>query len=277
MKKYIKLIALSLALISLSSCGLLRDAGTVANDHETSTEAITEYPVPEGAVIPKRDPDAPLTVCIDAGHGYDDPGCTSDYLNGRWEKDITAEYAAELKAELESRGYRVVMLHTPERYVTADEIKAEADRLGLVYKKDKVTEDGRFGAYNRTIWTNVLHRATFIDVFVSLHVDSLPSDKSVKGTRTYYCSENVYKGASKRLCDSISTAIGDAVPGRKAQTYAKNLNDAYIVTKYSHMPSALIEIGFASNKDDAGHILDPEWRGKFVSAVADGIGAYWNK
>ena len=39
----------------------------------------------------------------------------------------------------------------------------------------------------------------------------------------------------------------------------------------------VIVLSFASNKDDAGHILDPEWRGKFVSAVADGIGAYWNK
>ena len=277
MKKYIKTAALLLALFTLTSCGLFRDAGDAPSPKTTDTEAMTEYPIPEGAVIQKRDPDAPLTVCIDAGHGYNDPGCTSDYLNGGWEKDITAAYAAELKSELESRGCRVVMLHTPEKYVTAEEIKAEADRLGLVYKKDKVTEDGAFGAYNRTIWANVLHRDTFIDVFVSIHADSLPSDKTVKGTRTYYCSETVYKGASKRLSDCISSAVNEAMPERNAKTYAKNLSDAYIVTKYSHMPSCLIEIGFASNKDDAGRMLDAEWRGKFVSAVADGIEAYYNK
>ena len=276
MKRYIKLLALAMSMLCLCSCGF-RDAEEPADNKEAASASATEAQAQEAAVIPKRDPNAPLTVCIDAGHGYDDPGCTSDFLGDTWEREINADYAMELKAELESRGYRVVMLHSPEKYVTADEIKKAADAIGLVYKKDKVVEDGVFGAYNRTVWANVLHRETFIDVFVSIHVDSLPSDKTVKGTRTYYCSENTYSSASRRLSDSISAAISDTLPEQKAKTYAKNYADAYIVTKHSHMPSALIEIGFASNKTDAKNILDPEWRGKFVSAVADGLTAYWGK
>lgn len=56
--------------------------------------------------------------------------------------------------------------------------------------------------------------------------------------------------------------------------FAKGWNDAFVVTKRADMPSILIEMGFASNKDDAANLLDPEWRETFVSAVADGIGDY---
>ena len=76
------------------------------------------------------------------------------------------------------------------------------------------------------------------------------------------------------MCESVTGAIGAALPEQNAKYYAKNYEEAFVVTKHTEMPSALIEMGFATNKTDAENILDEEWRGTFTKAVAEGIKAY---
>lgn len=226
-------------------------------------------------VIPTRKPGDPITICIDAGHGYVDPGCSTDYLNGKYERDIVAEYAEKLKLELEALGARVILLRNDDEYITAAKVAEEADKVGLDYMPEKLVDDSRFAAYNRTVWANVLHRYTYIDAFISLHIDTYTADESVRGTRVYYCSENAYSSASALYAGAITSAIGSALPEQKARLYPKNAAEAFIVTKHSQMPSALVEIGFATNKTDAENILNEEWRGKFVTAVASGIMTYF--
>ena len=61
------------------------------------------------------------TVCIDAGHGFADVGCESDYLRG-YEKDVTIKIAKLLKAELESRNIKVILTHDGKKFPTCKEI-----------------------------------------------------------------------------------------------------------------------------------------------------------
>lgn len=288
-KKLFALLLVTVLAMGMVSCDMLRPAEeeTVKPADETSDtvasapEEAQSSSVPETSsplpLIPTPEPGAPKTVCIDAGHGYDDPGCTTEYLNGAYERDIVAGYADSLKAELEAMGYRVIMLHTPEKYITAAEIAEGADKVGLEYKKDKLVDDGRFAAYNRTVWLNVLHRYTYIDAFISIHIDTFTADESVRGTRVYYCSETAYSDSSSKLCSAVTSALVGALPDTKARSFAKNQNEAYIVTKYSQMPSVLVEMGFATNPDDAENILDEEWKADFVGAMADGIAAFVGK
>ncbi len=223
-------------------------------------------------VIPKREKGAPMTVCIDAGHGFVDPGCTS--ISGEYEKELTMNFAKELKQKLEDAGHRVVMLHDGERLITVDEICREADARGMSYVKEKLIEDNRFAPYNRAVWANVLHRDAYIDIFISIHADTF-SDENVKGTRLYYCSENSVSDDSERLCLSVTNAINDAIPERKARYYAQNFEDAYIITKRSDMPAFLIELGFISNEEDAKAILDDEWRDDMAEALTRGFEDYF--
>ena len=276
--------------LSLCSCSFFRTAETESlntetdppeSSHEDST-AVTEETdffttddiTEKLPVIPTRDPDAPGTICIDAGHGYVDPGCTTDYLNGLYERDIVAEYADELKVILEGMGYRVILLRDDDKYITAEEISAAADDLGMDYMKDKLVDDQRFAPYNRCVWANVLHRETYIDLFISLHIDSYDSMQSVRGTRIYYCSENPYSVASQNMCTAIKDALAKNLPDQNPRTFPKSFADAFVVTKHTEMPSALIEMGFATNKTDAENLLDKEWRDTFLNSVAEGVKNY---
>ncbi len=300
----LKLIAFAFILsIILSSCSLLTPVETVSSDKgpqaqptegsgpsdsdspkptasaDPSTSSVTtgtDVIPPEGPVIPTREKGAPLTVCIDAGHGYDDPGCIPEYFNGGNERDLVAQYALELKAKLEAQGCNVIMLHTPEKYVTAAEVAQAADKMGMTYKKESLVDDRRFAAYNRSIWANVLHRETFIDLFISLHVDYF-GEEYVRGTRVYYCNEYAYAKESEIYCGDVVAALGETVPEMNPRMFPKGVKEALVVTKCTDMPSLLVEIGFASNREDAEAMQDEDWMDKFVSGLADGIITYGEK
>lgn len=286
MKKLLTSALTAVLILSLCSCSFFRTAETerpvepapsessTETLEATDTEEVTDETTGILPVIPTRDPDAPGTICIDAGHGYVDPGCSPEYLEGRCESEIVAEYAEELKAVLEGMGYRVILLRDDDKYVSADEISQAADGLGMTYMKDKLVDDQRFAPYNRAVWANVLHRDTFIDLFVSIHIDSYDALDTVRGTRIYYCSENAYSVGSQNLAASVKDALAGTLPDQNPRTFPKNYADAFVVTKHTEMPSVLIEMGFATNKTDAENILDEEWKETFLKSVAEGIKSY---
>lgn len=293
MKFCLAIVLILVTALLLPSCSPFRSADNpTATDTgtKTPTEESTKSPSESGAesaetntetesetivlpAIPVRDPDAPLTVCIDAGHGYTDPGCTSTYLNGRFERDIVAEYAEVLKEKLEEMGYRVILLRD-DVYIDAGKILQTAKEFGMSILEDKLVDDGRFAPYNRSVWANVLHRETYIDLFVSLHIDAFDSMESVRGTRIYYCTETPYSADSEKLCVALSSAVVEALPETNARSFPKDTSEAYVVTKHTEMPSVLVEMGFATNPDDAANILNEEWRSSFCDAIARGIKTY---
>lgn len=277
----IKFIAtVIIASMLLMSCSLFRSAESpslpVESDTESSstTDEVTEPPMAAEPAIPVKKPGDPLTVCIDAGHGYTDPGCTTKYLSGKYEREIVSDYSKVLKTKLEEMGYRVILLRNDEHYVDAAEVAAAARKLGMSILEDKLVDDGRFAPYNRSVWANVLHRDTYIDLFVSIHIDSFEEMESVRGTRIYYCTDTPYSIGSKKLCDALVESVKAALPDTNARSFAKSSAEAYVVTKHTEMPSVLIEMGFATNPDDAASILDTEWRDSFCQAIAEGIKAY---
>ncbi|MBR6808526.1 MAG: N-acetylmuramoyl-L-alanine amidase [Clostridia bacterium] len=284
-RKIISAFLIAVLLATLSSCALLRSVDESAS--VDTTEKITEENKTEGAnvtesdteppetspmySVPVKRPGDPFTVCIDPGHGYVDPGSTSDHLGGKWEREIVREYAEKLKSELEAEGVRVIMLWDEDVYVTAAEVAEAAKAAGVKFAEEKLVDDRRFAAYNRSVWANVLHRETYIDAFVSLHVNTYTADESVWGTRIYYCTETENEAASGKLCTSISGAIGNSLPSQKVRYYADKAEDAYVVTKVPEMASVLVEIGFVTNEAEAKNILDEKWSDSFVDGLCRGI------
>ena len=57
-------------------------------------------------------------VILDAGHGGKDPGALA---NGLEEKELTLEIVMKLKAELEDRGYEVILTRSDDSYLELGE------------------------------------------------------------------------------------------------------------------------------------------------------------
>lgn len=236
---------------------------------------ITSTPT-TGTLTPKPD-DGIRTICLDAGHGFVDGGCSSAYLNGQNEKDVTLAITMLAKEALEARGYTVILTHDGQNYAQNDEIVEKCELYGLEYNdqhRDWYSGWGVFSAYERTIYSNVLHAENDVDLFISLHVDSF-TDSSVSGFSIFYCTENESTPESFKAVFAMENALESTFTSKRCRSEGFDWNNAYIVTKYTNMPSMLIEMGYATNPDDAANLLDPVWRGQFVQTIADGVDAYF--
>ena len=81
-----------------------------------------------------------ITICIDPGHGFDDPGASTEYL-GQWtEADVNLAIGLMLRDELVARGYTVIMTHD------TNDIPADASP----------NEQYLFGLAKRTAYANEL-------------------------------------------------------------------------------------------------------------------------
>ena len=252
------------------------NSGSSGNSGNQSTVGTAKDPtmvVFPNAVLPNPD-DGVTVVCIDAGHGYVDSGTVSGLPSGMTERDLVDQYAEALRAELVSRDIVVIMLRNNEVYIDAKQVESLAKQYQVNYMPDKLVNDRRFAAYNRSVYANVLNMQQPIDLLISLHADAFVGSSSVNGTRIYYCSENNYTARSSKLSDKLASAIKAVLPDTRAKSYADDWDSAYTITKRTNMPSVLVEIGFCTSPTDVQNMLNETWRNTFVNAMADGVEAF---
>ena len=222
-----------------------REATEPATETETEMPTETETATAEETALPgppeiTYDVNAHLgskRVLIDAGHGFADPGCTSDYLNGVYESQITYEVATLLAQKLTDKGYEPVLLRGTDSFPTTAEIRAAVAELGMFSRDDILYENNIFDAYERTLWGNVIHRRYPVALMISLHVNALPEAEYVRGTELYYTVDNGCAEPSAKLTAFIETKLKTAFPDTRLKTEGCVWNDSYIVTKWTEMPS----------------------------------------
>lgn len=204
---------------------------------------------------PTPDPDAP-TVCIDPGHGFGDPGALGT-LNGKtyYESEINLEIAMKLKDALLSLGYNVIMTHDGKT-LPADKYLSESSPIYNVNNRCQFIKDNK----------------SKIDLVVSVHCNTFPSNTSVKGSR-YYILPYGYTGFNAKS-ETLAASLVDAVfasfsLAEKPGQYTQNLG----VLK-SGIPSVLVECGFMTNSSDLTNLVSQWWQTKYVTALANGVDAY---
>ena len=195
-------------------------------------------------------------ICIDPGHGYDDGGASSQYLDGVTEKDLTLLVSLQLRQELETMGFEVVM--TRDSDVVPEDL--EPNRNGMYL----------FPARNRPAVMN----ATGADVMVSIHCDSF-SNESVGGMRVYYYNKNNPE-LTPNYANAVATGMSDRFDGAKVGLSAMDANSAYYVIRDVDMPAILIETGFVTNPQDAENLQSPQWRKEMAEGIAEGIYEYYH-
>jgi len=259
MQKRIAILAIAslfiLFTVILISVALHRADTAVGLPADTTAPTGTTAPPTETTHLPAETTpgNKAVTICIDPGHGYDDPGASTVYLGELTEADVTLAIGLKLRDELTARGYHVIMTHE------TNDIPAGVP----------AGEQYLFGLAKRTAFANE-HKPDF---FLSIHGDTF-EDPAVQGSRVYYQSisgadNTAITTMAQRFVDALTDALTDA----KKDPMLKEMvgDDAYYVLRNVTMPAVLVEVGFASNANDAANMLDPAWQARIAAALADGV------
>ncbi len=224
---------------------------------EDIVPSITKFENPKG------------TICLDAGHGFDDVGTTAGYIT-KSEKEINLEIVMLLKAELESRNYQVVLTHDGKTFPSENKVMSLCDRYNISYKASKFQENNIFSAYERSIYSNIIDHEYDFDMFVSLHVNSFEQEE-ISGYLIGYSDGKEDTPKCDILAENIKASLNSAFPDKNVTLKKDPYEDSYLVTKNSPKPAVLVEMGYSTNEDDARNLQDDEWRQKFVKSMADAM------
>jgi N-acetylmuramoyl-L-alanine amidase len=222
-------------------------------------------------------------IVIDPGHGGIDNGTQAQ--SGETEKGIVLAFGLALRDRIEQSGkYRVILTRDDDTFIPL------GDRVKIARS----------------------HNAA---LFVSIHADALPRrEGDAQGATIYTLSDRASDAEAERLAESENKA--DAIGGvnlteeptevadilidlvqretrtfsnRFARTLMGEMKNAmrmhkhplksagFKVLKAPDVPSALIELGYVSNKDDLKHLVSDSWRSRTVVAVAQAIDAFLAK
>jgi N-acetylmuramoyl-L-alanine amidase len=189
------------------------------------------------------------TIGVDAGHGGVDGGAQSK--SGIVEKDLNLAVARQLRDFLQEAGAVV--------YMTREE---DID----------LAQPGTKGLSNRK--TEDLHaRAEFIenkktDIFLSIHMNATRSTRWY-GAQTFY-----YPGHPDNY--TLSSLIQNEIKQNLGNTdrVVKQLETSYLL-KTLTMPSALVEVGFLSNPEEAKRLANADYQKKVAAAIYQGILRYY--
>ena len=185
-------------------------------------------------------------VIIDPGHGGVDSGTIG--INGTFEKDLVLKIAKKLNTELVRRGIKVVLTRNDDVYIPLDK------RTSLSNKHD-------------------------CSIFISLHAN-YSSNPQVSGLEIFYSemsllgrsnlkkdlqSEKLATNIHKQLLNSLKSF---SIVDRKVK---KEVSQVLLGTD---MPSVLIELGFLSNKIEAGNLCNSKYQERIVNGIVYGVEQY---
>ncbi|WP_121641239.1 N-acetylmuramoyl-L-alanine amidase CwlD [Virgibacillus sp. Bac330] len=188
------------------------------------------------------------TIVIDPGHGGPDGGAVGK--DDTQEKDISLEVSKKLQKYLQQVGAIVYLTRETDRDLASENVK------GLSKRK---SEDIR----NRLSFINEQEA----DLFISLHLNALPSTKW-RGAQTFY---NPQKVENKHLAEMIQAEFIRNLENTNRAALA--INNVYLL-KYAETPGALVEIGFLSNVEERELLKDTDYQQKVAASIYKGILRY---
>jgi N-acetylmuramoyl-L-alanine amidase len=219
-------------------------------------------------------------IVLDPGHGGAQEGALGP--GGLFEKALALELCRALKAELERSGVEVLLTRED------DVLLPLADRVGFANRSRP-------------------------DLFVSLHANSMPTRKlraRVEGIQTFFLSANASgedalrtasqenagastAGAAPSQRDTLAFILADLARGEAhadssrlayalhqrlvANTGAVDLGvqqAPFYVLMGVEAPAVLVEVGFISHPEEGRRLGEPGYRGRLVTALADGVRAF---
>jgi N-acetylmuramoyl-L-alanine amidase len=231
------------------------------------------FPVAKGALIAQLDLDSavrPLvfpkqyldydkirTICLDPGHGGKDTGNRVHSYYWHNEKTYTLLLAQELRRQLESLGFKVVLTRSKDVYVDLPQRPAIANKAAA-------------------------------DLFISLHFNATASSKNaVDGIETYCitpvgaASSNAQgEGANhspvtanryERRSFLLAYEMQKSLTGNLHAEDRDVRRARFAVLRDAKMPAILIEGGYMTNPSEGKKIFETSYRKQMAAAIVKGI------
>ena len=234
-------------------------------------------PEPRGKPpLPKR-----RIVVLDPGHGGIDPGTIS--LNGLFEKDIAFEAAHEIARQLEAtRRYRVVLTRTGDEFIPLRERVARARVAGadlfLSVHADALPNPGLRGASVFTLSDEASDKEA-----AALAARENKADLIAGIDLSQHAPEvsNILLDLARRQTnnDSIRLArklVGEL--GRDVVLLHNGLHSAgFAVLKAPDVPSALVEMGCLSNREEERLLRNPAYQRKLATILTRAVNTYFDR
>ena len=177
------------------------------------------------------------TIIVDAGHGGRDPGSLGDGLPTMAEKKINLSVATELARQLKSRGAKVIMTRSSDKFIELEDRAAMADRYHA-------------------------------DLFVAVHSNSHP-DSSRRGAVVYTSRD------PSRQSVAAAMKIDQAI--RSAGVPSDTDRADYKVLVLHSRPAVLVECGYLSNYSDCKRLNSSSYRVSIAAAIAQGVSNYFTR
>lgn len=173
------------------------------------------------------------SIVLDAGHGGSDPGATR---NGLQEKILTLDITKRVQSLLVSKGYKVTMTRTDDRYVDLKERTNLANRLNA-------------------------------DIMVSIHINS----GGGTGIETWKMNAGPNPGKSTILATELQNGMINTT-----KAYNRGIKDGNLhINRESKMPSSLVEIGFIDHPLDSVLLKQNAFKQNAAQGIANGIDSYF--
>lgn len=239
--------------ISIDTPGAATPSPTLEQTPEPTEQPTPDYGIPlavtEGTLDDvfarleqlKTLPEEATIILLDVGHGGIDGGSVG-VDTGVHEADLNLEVSRVLAEKLAQKGYYVFMTRMGDYAL-------DQTKNGDMQKRTQIMKLGIF------------------DLSVSIHMNSFPQDRSVKGVRVYHYERGT---ESERLAVTVMMEICTA----NGTDYRQPITENFMVVREPIAPSILVECGFISNPEEELNLQSPQYQNLLSQAIADGVESF---
>lgn len=225
-------------------------------------------------------PAKPHRIVLDPGHGGVDPGCIG--MTGVYEKDITLSAAREVARQLEAtKRYRVELTRNDDDFIPLADRVARAHSLGgelfLSIHADALPDHDVRGASVFTLSekasdkeaAELAARENKADLIAGV---DLSRHEPVVSSILFDLARRQTNNMSIRLARELVTELGHSV---------RLLNNShrsagFAVLKAPDIPSALIELGCLSNREEERLLQQAGYQRKLATSLVRSINDYFD-
>ncbi len=246
---------------------------------KSSTKTTSKYVATTPTVkIPTR-LDRDKIIVIDAGHGGKDPGAIG-YKRYR-EKVVVLQIAKKLRSILKSRGYKVYMTRSSDKFIKLRKRTQYANRkkadLFISIHANAVSKKHAKQAYGIECYFLDKSRSSRAKKVAAQENSADMSEMDFYGKQSFLSTLNSHNiVASNKL--AIDLQRGALANLRKKY---KNVKDAGVrpapfwVLVGAQMPAVLVEVGFITNPTEAKRLVNDKYQKRMALGLANGVERYF--